>query len=197
MFTLHARGNFKLISTLDQCANFKDSVPLRQSRSAVLVPSIPCILDFARVFLFSEWRWDCGRASSKKKRRNPKFKIHCLGHYTIFLLRWLFRVYRFTLGSASGITARATSAQILGAGKQKVERLKYQEMSRSLDCPQLLGERKFSLPGSGSPPAGGVCPRHPHSTFFIFSFVVSLSLLDFSISSAGRHSYLQPWTPQR
>ena len=61
-------------------------------------------------------------------------------------------------------------------------------MSRSLDCPQLLGERKFPLPGSGSPPAGGVCPRHPHSTFFniVFSVSLSLSISGFQFGSGTR-----------
>jgi len=61
-------------------------------------------------------------------------------------------------------------------------------MSRSLELPALLGERKFPLPGSGSPRLRGVCPRHPHSTFFNIMFVVSLSLLDFSIAIQLRHS---------
>lgn len=44
--------------------------------------------------------------------------------------------------------------------------------------PTLLGERKFPLPGSGSPTEVGVCPRHPHSTFFISNFCGVASLLN-------------------
>ena len=64
-------------------------------------------------------------------------------------------------------------------------------MSRSLDCPQLLGERKFPLPGSGlhSRITESVLPS-PSPLYFIHIRVccVWLSPLDFSIASAGRHS---------
>src|SRR3989338_5322508 len=53
--------------------------------------------------------------------------------------------------------AKAQTAQILGNEPFGI-------------CPQLLGERKFPLPGSGSPTEVGVCPRHPHSTFFNILF---------------------------
>ena len=71
--TLDVCNYLKLPTTLDQCANAKVLPPLAFGET-VLVPSIPCILDFARIFLFSEWRWDFGRASSKKEATESKIQ---------------------------------------------------------------------------------------------------------------------------
>src|SRR3989338_8998535 len=63
----------------------------------------------------------------------------------------------------------------LCAGKQNLKRLKYQEMSRLEFARNFLGRGSFLSPGRALL-STGVCPRHPHSTFFNLSFVVSLSL---------------------
>ena len=52
----------------------------------------------------------------------------------------------------------------------------------------LLGERKFPLPGSGSPRLRGVCPRHPHTTLCNISFIEYDFRLRFPISIQLRRS---------
>ena len=162
----------KQITTLHQCGSSMNSASAPMARSARPPLSIHTNL-VSRGFLFLEWERGLGQASSKKKRRNSNAKSKTLSRadYIMFVFPWLLKVFgvhprhpprAFPLG--------LRVPRCLCAGKQNVQTAQIPGNEPFGICPHLLGERKFPLPGSGSPPAGGVCPRHPHSSFFNIVF---------------------------
>lgn len=127
--------------------------------------------------------------SARRRNSNSKFKTLSRANYTIFVLWWLCNAGRDApSASDSGISARATSAQMPMSGQTKSRTAQIPGNEPFTKLPALLRERKFPLPGSGSPPTGGVCPRHPHSTFFniVFSVSLSLSISGFQFGSGTR-----------
>ena len=141
-----------------------------QSRSVCPHPiAIPFYFSLAGKFFFLVWAMGRGQASSKKKRRNsntkPNFKI-VPSFILSYWCSWLKEIK--PSASASGNSARATSAYCrwrhFTRNGSNLERWAVHK----LKCPPLVGERILLSPAVTLNP----------SPVFISTFVVSLSLLN-------------------